>query len=116
MKKASSATNLIAFVTILGAVAAGFATGPAFAQTGSASDGFEFKFVYSATELQSAQGAEKLLARLESEVRDRCAPQGRITMDQQVLLRSCVNETMQKTVSKFASASVAQAYDVRAGG
>lgn len=116
MKRASSATNLIACITIVGAVAVGFATGPAFAQTGRDADGFEFKFAYSPTELQSAQGAEKLLTRLEGEVRDHCAPAGRITMDQHLLLRSCVKETMQKTVSKFASVTVAQAYDVRAGG
>lgn len=116
MKTASSTTNLIACVVIIGAVAAGFATGPAFAQSEGDRDGFAFKFAYSPSELQSAPGAEKLLARLESEVRDRCIPDGRITMDQHIQARACVTETMQKTISKFASATVAQAYDLRAGG
>lgn len=116
MKTSSSATNLIACVTIIGAVAAGFATGPALAQTRGDRDEFAFKFAYSPSELQSAPGAEKLLARLESEVRDRCIPDGRITMDQHIQARACVSETMQKTISKFASATVAQAYDLRAGG
>lgn len=118
MQKASSTTRLIACVTIVGAVAVGFATGPAFAQTSSAKGqgAFEFAFDYKPSELQSAPSAEKLLARLESEVRDFCTPEGRISLDQHVQARECVAETMQRTIPKFASATVAQAYDLRAGG
>ncbi len=116
MKTSSSTTNLIACITIIGAVAVGFATGPAFAQTGRDRNAFEFQFVYAPSELQTAQGAEKLLARLESQVRGRCIPQGRMTTDQHAQARTCVTETMQKTISKFASATVAQAYDLQTGG
>ena len=116
MKTSSSTTNLIACITIIGAVAVGFATGPAFAQTGRDRNAFEFQFVYAPSELQTAQGAEKLLARLESQVRGRCIPQGRMTTDQHAQARTCVTETMQKTISKFASTTVAQAYDLQTGG
>jgi len=116
MKTSSSTTNLIACVTIMGAVAVGFATGPAFAQTSADSDPFEFKFAYQASELQSEPSAQKLLARLESQVRDHCNGKGRMTLDEHARTRDCVSETMQQTISKFASATVAQAYDLRAGG
>lgn len=118
MKTASSTTNLIACVTIVGAVIVGFVTGPAFAQTSSPKDSgvFEFVFNYKPSELQSAPAAHELLARLESEVRDFCTPDGRITLDQRNQASACVAETMQRTIPKFASATVAQAYDLRASG
>lgn len=116
MRNSSSATKLIACVAIIGAVGLGFATGPAFAQTSSDNDAFQFKFSFKASELQSAPAAEKLLSRLEAEVRDHCSGQGRLTLHEHTLARDCVSTTMQDTVSKFASATVAQAYDLRAGG
>lgn len=116
MKTASSTTNLIACVAIVGAVTVGFISGPAFAQTRDDA-AFEFKFAYKASELQSAPAAEKLLARLENEVRDHCTSRmGRVTMDQHLLTRKCVDQTVQQTISKFASATVAQAYDTRTSG
>ena len=116
MKKSSSTTNLIACVAIIGAIAAGFATGPAFAQSSADNDPFQFKFAYKASELQSAPSAEKLLARLENAVRDHCNNKGRMTIDEHSRTRECVAATMQQTISKFASGTVAQAYDLRAGG
>lgn len=115
MQKASSTTNLIACVTIIGAVVAGMATGPAFAQQPGAGE-FQFAFKYKPSELLSAPAAEKLLVRLEGEVRDFCTPEGRLTLDQHNEARACIAETMESTVSKFASATVAQAYDLRARG
>ena len=38
------------------------------------------------------------------------------TLDEHARTRDCVSETMQQTISKFASTTVAQAYDLRAGG
>jgi UrcA family protein len=117
MKTASSTTNLIACVTIVGAITVGFASGPAFAQSGRDETAFEFKFAYKPSELQSAPAAEKLLVRLENEVRDHCAiTTGRVTMDQHLLTRKCVDRTVQETIAKFASATVAQAYDTRTSG
>ncbi len=116
MKTASLATNLIACVTIIGAAAAGFATGPAFAQTNAHNDAFQFKFSYKVSELKSAPSAEKLLARLEGEVRDHCNNKRRMTMDEHARTRDCVSDTMRQTISKFASGTVAQAYDLHAGG
>jgi UrcA family protein len=116
MKTASLATNLIACAAIVGAVATGFATGPAFAQTAADNDAFQFKFSYKASELQSEPAAQKLLARLEGAVRDHCNNKVRMTMDEHARTLDCVSDTMRQTISKFASGTVAQAYDLRAGG
>ena len=118
MKTASSTTNLIACITIVVAFTLGFASGPATAQVSSSRESgeFEFAFAFSPSELESAPAAEMLLARLESRVRDFCTPDGRITSDQHNQARACVAETMQRVIPKFASATLAEAHNLRAGG
>src|SRR5262245_56353622 len=69
--KSTSKTALIATLAITGAFAAGFATGPASAQTIYRGP-FEFEFKYDAAELGSVESAQNLLARLHSVVTAYC--------------------------------------------
>lgn len=117
MKTQSSATYLIASATIVGALVAGFATGPAFAQKASIdTDTFQFRFIYQPSELDSAASAEKLLLRLKREVRDHCGGMQKMSLDQRSLVTECTNQTMRESIGKFGSATLAQAYETRTGG
>lgn len=117
MKTQSSATYLIASMTIAGALAVGFATGPAFAQKASFdTDTFKFRFAYQTSELDSAGSAEKLLLRLQREVRDHCGGTEKMSLDARSLVTECTNQTMRESIAKFGSATLAQAYETRTGG
>lgn len=117
MKTMISTTHLIAAGVIGAAFAAGYFTGPAFAeQTAEKRDPFEFRFSFSPEELASTSNAEKLLNRLESRVRDYCGANVKMTLDQRKDVRACIDATMQNSISKFGSDAVAQAYRSRADG
>lgn len=116
MKTASSTTSLIAVAVIAGAFAAGFATGPAFAQAPEAkADPFKFEFTFAPSELSTAPSAQKLLARLEQDVRRHCSVGGRLSIEQHQKVDACIDATMRETVSKFSGSTVAEAYQSRGG-
>ena len=96
MKTSSSATYLIASLAIMGALATGFATGPAFAQEASfKTDQFKFPFSYNTNELASEGAADKLLRRLQREVRVHCSGGARkMTLDERSRVDECTNATM----------------------
>ena len=114
MKTSSSATYLIASLAIMGALA----TGPAFAQEASfKTDQFKFPFSYNTNELASEGAADKLLRRLQREVRVHCSGGARkMTLDERSRVDECTNATMRESIGKFGSATLAQAYDTRSGG
>ena len=117
MKTSSSTTSLIACAAIAGAVAAGFATGPAFAEeTSFRTEAFKFPFSYSKSELASAPSAAKLLIRLQQDVRAHCGGKRRMTLNEREHVTACINGTMRESIGKFGSATLAQAYETRAGG
>jgi UrcA family protein len=117
MKTSSSATYLIASAAIAGALALGFASGPAFAQEASfKTDSFKFPFSYRVAELNSQDSADKLLGRLKKEVRRHCVGTRKMTMDERKLADTCTNQTMRESIGKFGSATLAQAYESRSGG
>ena len=118
MKTSSSATYLIASLAIMGALATGFATGPAFAQEASfKTDQFKVPFSYNTNELASEGAADKLLRRLQREVRVHCSGGARkMTLDERSRVDECTNATMRESIGKFGSATLAQAYDTRSGG
>jgi UrcA family protein len=118
MKTASSTTGLIACAVIAGAFAVGFATGPAFAQeaTSFETESFKFQFTYKASELTAAPSAEKLLVRLQQDVRDHCGGNRKMTLDERSRVNACINATMKESIGKFGSSTLAQAYETRAGG
>lgn len=117
MKTQSSATYLIASAAIVGAFATGFATGPAFAQEATFdTDTFKFRFAYQTSELDSAGNAEKLLFRLEREVRAYCGGTQKMSLDARSLITECTNQTMRESITKFGSATLAQAYETHTGG
>jgi hypothetical protein len=68
--KPTSKTSLIACIAISGAFAAGFATGPASAQTHRGP--FEFEFKYDAAEFGNIESAQNLVSRLHSVVSAYC--------------------------------------------
>lgn len=117
MKTTSTTTNLIACAAIIGAFTFGFATGPAFAQKAAQGDAdtFKFSFSYQDHELTSAPAAEKLLIRLQKEVRAYCGGISKMTLDERAQVRDCVDTTMRQSIDKFGS-TVAMAYQSRAGG
>jgi UrcA family protein len=118
MKTASSTTvNLIACTAIVGAFAFGFVTGPAFAQESTASEGqpFKFAFSYESNELTNAPAAEKLLVRLQQDVRAYCGGNRKMTLNERHHVNACIDATMRQSIDKF-GATVAQAYEMRAGG
>jgi UrcA family protein len=124
MKTTSSTTNLIACAVIIGAFTAGFASGPATAQeatpqkAASSDADFQFSFAYEPHELNTAKGAEKLLVRLEDDVRSRCGGYGKMTLDERRHVDACIANTMKSTVPSFGSPTVTQAFadGLRAGG
>lgn len=115
MKTTSSTTNLIACAIIVSAVTAGFATGPAFGQP-AGEEPFKFEFNYAPSELTSAPAAEKLLVRLEGDVRLFCGYNRKMTLDERKQVTACIDATMRESISKFGSATVAQAFQSRADG
>lgn len=117
MKTSSSATPLIAIIAIAGAATAGFATGPAFGQTApGAGENFEFKFVYDQAELATVESAEKLLVRLQKEVRLHCVGSQPMNLETRARSAECTKETMSQSIDKFRSPALAQAYETRSGG
>src|SRR5262245_65300725 len=111
MKTTVSTSHLVAAAVIGGAFAAGFFTGPAFAeQPAEKRDPFQFDFSFSPDELTSTPKAEKLLIRLESRVRDHCGANVRMTVTERKQAKECIGETMKNSISKFGSETVAQAY------
>lgn len=112
MKKTPS-TNLIAAAVIISAVTAGFATGPAFGQE---QEPFKFRFSYDPAELTSTTAAEKLLVRLEQDVRTHCGGYRKMSLDERRLVETCIDATLRDSVSKFGSPALAAAYANRADG
>lgn len=118
MKTTSSTTiSLIACAAIAGAFAIGFASGPAFAQEATANQAqpFKFEFGYQAEELTSAPAAEKLLVRLNQDVRAYCGGNRKMTLNERQHVNACIDATMRESMDKFGS-TVAQAYQSRTGG
>jgi len=116
MKTASSTTtSLIACAAIAGAFAVGFGTGPVFAQEAQDTYQFKFQFTYQPEELTSAPAAEKLLARLQQDVRAYCGGNRKMTLDERAHVDACIDATMRQSLDKFGS-TVAQAYQSRVGG
>ena len=117
MKTKSSTTNLIACAAIIGAFTFGFATGPAFAQKAAPGEAetFKFTFSYQDAELTTAPAAEKLLVRLQKEVRSYCGGISKMTLDERAQVKDCVDATLRQSIDKFGS-TVAMAYQSRAGG
>lgn len=111
--KTTSSTNLIAAAVIISAVTAGFATGPAFGQE---QEPFQFKFTYNPTELTSAPAAEKLLVRLEQDVRNYCGANRKMSLDERSRVDACIDATLKDSISKFGSSAVAAAFANRADG
>jgi UrcA family protein len=112
--KTTSKTALIATLAITGAFAAGFSSGPAFAQ--NAPQTFQFEFKYDAAELGSLDGANNLLTRLQSVVTAYCGANGKVPPSERWAKETCVERTMRDSIAKFASPTVAEAYETRARG
>jgi UrcA family protein len=111
--KTTSSTSLTASIAIVGALVAGFATGPAFAEDKSP---FAFAFNFSPNELTNAPAAEKLLVRLEREVRSYCGTNRKMSLHEKGLVDQCVDTTLRESIAKFGSPMVAQAFQSRADG
>ncbi len=117
MKTLLNATNLIAAGVIAGAFATGFFSGPAFAEEVTLkSEGFQFKFAYEQSELATSDGANKMLIRLERQVKRFCANQAPTGTRLKASAKECVTRTMTDSVAGFGSAALAQAYKERSSG
>lgn len=114
--KTTSKTSLIATFAIVGAFTAGFATGPASAQNQPYRGPFQFDFKYDAAELGSLDGAQNLLARLQSVVAAYCGNEAVMAPQDRFNANKCVKLTMREAIAKFDNATVAQAYSTRADG
>lgn len=110
-----SKTALIACAAIAGAFTAGFLSGPATAEPRQP-DPFKFQFEYKVSETGSLPDAQKLLARLERDVRNYCGFNRKMTLDERNAVEACINQTMKDTVAKFSNSTVAQAFQSRADG
>ena len=113
--KTQSKTALIACLAIAGAFTAGFLSGPASAEPQQA-EPFKFQFEYKVSETGSLPDAQKLLARLERDVRSYCGFNRKMTLDERETVNLCIAETMKATVAKFSNSTVAQAFQSRADG
>ncbi len=103
-------TNLISNTLAVAACAGLMLSAAAHAEAPQAGEKFAANFAYNAKELQTEEGAAKLLSRLERAVRAECETgQGR-SMHERQLTRQCIDKTMQTTITKFGSSSLAAAY------
>ena len=117
MKTMTSKSRLIATLAIATAFTAGFASGPATAQTSLPQLlKFEFKFHYTDAELGDLNSAQMLLTRLETEVFEQCGGERVMRPDRRHATMRCIDEAMQSSIAKFGSPVVAQAYQSRADG
>jgi UrcA family protein len=114
--KTTSKTNLIASIVIAGAFTAGLASGTASAQNQPYRGPFEFEFRYDAAELGSLDGAQTLLARLQSVVTAYCGNDPTMSPQERFDANKCVKRTMREAIAKFDNATVAQAFSNRADG
>lgn len=114
--KTTSKTALIATLAITGAFTAGFATGPASAQDRPYRGPFAFDFRYDASELSTLEGAQNMLARLQSVVAAYCGDAPMLTSEERFAVKKCVKRTMSQSIDKFSSTNVAQAFQSRADG
>ncbi len=119
MTTIKTGTSLIASAALLSACAFLVITDqPAFAETRaqtSAND-FAFDFDYAQKELQSRDGANAMLTRLQNKVRRECRSENRTTLAERRLTQACINATMEKTVRDIGSTALATAYENRTDG
>jgi len=113
--KTTSSTSLIACAVISGAFTVGFISGPALAQPDRDAP-FEFQFNYSPNELTSASDAQSLLVRLEQDVTRYCGGGRKMSLDERRFVDTCIDKTMKDSVARFASSTLAQAFQSRADG
>jgi len=106
--KPTSKPSLIACIAISGACAAGFATGPASAQTHRGP--FEFEFKYDAAEFGNIESAQNLVSRLHSVVSAYCGKASTMSPQERFETNICVKRTMRESIDKFGNATVAQAF------
>ena len=106
--KPTSKTSLIACLAISGAFAAGFASGPASAQTYRGPFAFEFK--YDAAEFANIESAQNLVSRLQSVVTAYCGKTSTMSPEERHATNICVKRTMRESIDKFSNATVAQAF------
>jgi UrcA family protein len=105
-----------AFVVGLGAIVT---AAPASAEAARLTHGdpFSFRFTYTKSELETPEGAHKLLTRLETAVRRECAPPvAMLGKRERELVDSCIRTTMRQTIENLGSATVAQAFETRVAG
>jgi len=114
--KTTSKTSLIACLAISGAFAVGFASGPASAQDRPYHGPFEFEFRYDAAEMGTLEGAQNMLARLQSVVSAHCGNTSTLTNEERYAVKQCVKRTMSQSIAKFSNPTVAQAFQSRADG
>ncbi len=114
--KTTSKTSLIASIVIAGALTAGFASGAASAQNQPYRGEFEIKFHYDPAELGSLDGAQTLLARLQSIVVAHCGNEPNMSPEEKFHANKCVKRTMRSAIAKFNNATVAEAFTNRADG
>lgn len=97
------------------ALAASFASA-AHADQLPATKDFSFKFDFQQTDLNSQAGAQKVLTRLEREVRRQCGAYERHSISEQPRIDACIGQTMSKTVNRFGSSTMTSLYQSRAAG
>lgn len=98
------------------AIGSSLLTPPAVAQTSDKDAGFSFPFRYSIDELSNPEAARQMVSRLEHTVRRYCGDYGRMSIDAKAQVTACVDATMKKSVTKFGSETIAQAYQSRTSG
>ncbi len=119
MTTIKTGTSLIATAAILSACAfLVLSDQPAFAddQASHHANDFAFDFAYAPQELQSVSQADKLLGRLQHQIRRKCRSENRLTLDERKLTETCVNATLAATVDKIGSSTLATVYENRTDG
>lgn len=91
---------------------------PAFAEKAAKAEAndFAFAFSYEPAELQTTDGAQALLGRLQDRVEDHCRTPNRETLSERRLNQKCIDATMAKTVREIGSVKVAEVYQDRTDG
>lgn len=91
---------------------------PAFAEPAAqnADGAFAFSFSYTAAELETREGADAMLNRLQSQVERHCQSSAREPLSERKHTRACVDATMADTVSRIGATPLADVYETRTKG
>lgn len=89
---------------------------PAAAEPQASSTDFKVRFSYDKSDLDTREGAQKLIRQMERRVRSECGANERPLTQNRREIEACVQTTMRTTVAKIGSPTLTATYDSQTAG